>query len=107
MRNVSKTIILSFITILIFISQAFAENHSLPDFTKLVEDNSSSIVNISTVRKGAKKNNSDSAPQVPNDELNEFLKKFFGDRGFGSPDKNPPRNSQSMGSGFILSLIHI
>ena len=73
MRNLSKTIILSFVTFFIFFSQAFAENHSLPDFTKLVEDNSSSIVNISTVRKGAKKNNSDSAPQVPNDELNEFL----------------------------------
>ena len=55
MRNISKTIILSFVTIFIFFSQAFAENHSLPDFTKLVEDNSSSIVNISTVRKGAKK----------------------------------------------------
>ena len=103
MRNISKTIILSFITIFIFFSQAFAENYSLPDFTKLVEDNSSSIVNISTVRKGVKKNNTDSVPQLPNDELNEFLKKFFGDRGFGNPDKNPPRNSQSMGSGFIYS----
>ncbi len=38
-----------------------------------------------------------------NDELNDFLKKFFGDKGFENPERKKPRNSQSMGSGFIYS----
>ena len=56
-----------------------ANNSNLPDFTKLVEDNSASIVNISTVKKNDNKNKKNTAPNLPNDELNEFLKKFFGD----------------------------
>ncbi len=103
MKIIIKNLTLSLITALIFIFQTYASDYNLPDFTKLVEDNSSSIVNISTVRKSASKKNQGSAPQVPNDELNEFLKKFFGDKGFSNPDKRPPRRSQSMGSGFIYS----
>ena len=103
MKIIIKNITLSLITALIFIPQTLASDYNLPDFTKLVEDNSSSIVNISTVRKSATKKNQGSAPQAPNDELNEFLKKFFGDKGFNNPDKRPPRRSQSMGSGFIYS----
>ena len=79
-----------------------AADSNLPDFTKLVENNSASIVNISTVKK-SKSKSANPNPQMPNDELNEFLKKFFGDRGFENPEKNRPRRSQSMGSGFIYS----
>ena len=103
MKIIIKNITFSLFTAFIFIFQTYASDYNLPDFTKLVEDNSSSIVNISTVRKSANKKNQGSAPQAPNDELNEFLKKFFGDKGFNNPDKRPPRRSQSMGSGFIYS----
>ena len=40
---------------------------------------------------------------MPDDELNDFLKKFFGDRGLENPDKKSPRKAQSLGSGFIYS----
>jgi serine protease Do len=96
----------NFIQIVIFLTiltnSAFAENSGLPDFTKLVEDNNASIVNISTVRKSANKN-VNSHPKMPDDELNDFLKKFFGDRGLENPDKKSPRKAQSLGSGFIYS----
>ena len=60
----------------VLINSVMANSVELPDFTKLVEDNKASIVNISTVRK---KNNSNSVnPDIQNEELNDFLKKFFG-----------------------------
>tara|TARA_B110000014_G_C20119080_1_gene592171 strand:+ start:1791 stop:3161 length:1371 start_codon:yes stop_codon:yes gene_type:complete len=80
-----------------------ANNNGLPDFTKLVEDNNASIVNISTIRKSNGKGNGHQFPDMPNDELNEFLKKFFGDRGLENPEKRSPKNSHSLGSGFVYS----
>jgi len=85
----------------VLINSVMANSVELPDFTKLVEDNKASIVNISTVRK---KNNSNSVnPDIQNEELNDFLKKFFGDKGFEEPNKKKPKRSQSMGSGFVYS----
>ena len=85
----------------VLINSVLANSVELPDFTKLVEDNKASIVNISTVRK---KNNSNSVnPDIQNEELNDFLKKFFGDKGFEEPNKKKPKRSQSMGSGFVYS----
>lgn len=85
----------------VLINSVMANSVQLPDFTKLVEDNKASIVNISTVRK---KNNSNSVnPDIQNEELNDFLKKFFGDKGFEEPNKKKPKRSQSMGSGFVYS----
>ena len=70
----------------IYTNSVFADSSGLPDFTKLVEDNNASIVNISTVRKSNEKI-SNSQQQIPNEELNDFLKKFFGDKGFENPNK--------------------
>ena len=85
----------------VLINSVMANSVELPDFTKLVEDNKASIVNISTVRKT---NNSNSVnPDIQNEELNDFLKKFFGDKGFEEPNKKKPKRSQSMGSGFVYS----
>ncbi|MEL0102172.1 MAG: DegQ family serine endoprotease [Gammaproteobacteria bacterium] len=97
-----KKIIQVSILFIFTLNLSSANNSNLPDFTKLVDNNSASIVNISTVRKSQTKS-ANSNPQLPNDELNEFLKKFFGDKGFDDPDKRIPRKSQSMGSGFIYS----
>ena len=88
--------IIIFIFFLVAQNLAFSSNN-LPDFTKLVEENNASIVNISTTREGNLPKNH---PQLENDELNKFFERFFGDK-----LPNPPRqrNTQSLGSGFIYS----
>ena len=88
--------IIIFIFFLVAQNLAFSSNN-LPDFTKLVEENNASIVNISTTREG---NLSKNHPQLENDELNKFFEKFFGDK---LPNTPRQRNTQSLGSGFIYS----
>ena len=102
MKTLTKNIFQAVLFIFILSNEVFAENANLPDFTKLVEANKASIVNISTVRKNTK-SNQNTNPELRNDELNDFLKKFFGNKGFENPERKKPRNSQSMGSGFIYS----
>lgn len=85
-----------------FSSVSNADN-GLPDFTHLVENNSSAVVNISTtkqqsVRRGLPPNMN--IPDVPEDSpLGDFLKKFFGEQGPGEEYFN----SRSLGSGFVIS----
>ncbi|WP_372970947.1 DegQ family serine endoprotease [Marinobacter sp.] len=84
-----------------------ASARNLPDFTELVEDNSSAVVNISTTTEP--KSGGNRSQGLPFDErqleqLPEFFQDFF--RGpqspfGGSPGGSAPR--QSMGSGFIVS----
>ena len=102
MMNEIKNFIKIIVLFTIYTSSVFADSSGLPDFTKLVEDNNASIVNISTVRKSNEKT-SNSQQQIPNEELNDFLKKFFGDKGFENPNKKSPRKAQSLGSGFVYS----
>ncbi len=75
----------------------------LPDFRKLVKQNEPAVVNISTTEKIAKtpgRSRIPNAPDTPGDNpFNEFFKRFFNDR----PDLPRERQSQSLGSGFILS----
>ena len=70
-----------------------AEARELPDFTVLVEENSSSVVNISTVR-----NLEGREPR--GEELDDFFRRFF-----PPGTRRPPRNTRprSLGSGFIIS----
>ncbi len=102
MRNLIKNTFQAILIIFVFTGSTFSANSNLPDFTKLVENNKASIVNISTVKKN-KNVNKNPNPNVPNDELNDFLRKFFGDKGFDGPERKQPRQSQSVGSGFIYS----
>ena len=102
MRNLIKNTFQAILIIFVFTGSTFSVNSNLPDFTKLVENNKASIVNISTVKKN-KNVNKNPNPNVPNDELNDFLRKFFGDKGFDGPERKQPRQSQSVGSGFIYS----
>ncbi|MEC9190301.1 MAG: DegQ family serine endoprotease [Pseudomonadota bacterium] len=88
--------IIIFIFFLVAQNLAFPSNN-LPDFTKLVEENNASIVNISTTREGNLPKNH---PQLENDELNKFFERFFGDK---LPNAPRQRNTQSLGSGFIYS----
>ncbi|MDH3413865.1 MAG: DegQ family serine endoprotease [Gammaproteobacteria bacterium] len=76
----------------------------LPDFTELVEANSAAVVNISTSQK---RRQSAQRPQLPkgfeipdlpeDSPFNEFFRRFFGD---GEMEEF---NTQSLGSGFIIS----
>ena len=79
--------IIIFIFFLVAQNLAFSSNN-LPDFTKLVEENNASIVNISTTREGNLPKNH---PQLENDELNKFFERFFGDKLPNSPRQ---RNTQ-------------
>ena len=88
--------IIIFIFFLVAQNLSFSSNN-LPDFTKLVEENNASIVNISTSREGNLPKNH---PQLENDELNKFFERFFGDK---LPNAPRQRNTQSLGSGFIYS----
>lgn len=64
----------------------------LPDFTKLVQDNSKSVVNVSTVRQVERSNR-----QLRNFNFEDFFR--------GIPRRTPIPNVQprSLGSGFIIS----
>ncbi len=73
-------------------STTFAKN--LPDFTELVEKQGAAVVNISTTQKVA---SPQGLPNLPdNDPFNEFFRRF-------SPPNSQDRESQSLGSGFIIS----
>ena len=68
----------------------------LPDFTRLVEEQGPAVVNISTtqiLRRGA-------TPQTPGGDDEEMLE-FF--RRFIPRSPNIPRESRSLGSGFVIS----
>ncbi|MFC4240626.1 DegQ family serine endoprotease [Marinobacter oulmenensis] len=90
----------------VFWSQSLAARE-LPDFTELVEENSSAVVNISTTTEP--ESQSSSFHGLPFDErqleqLPPFLQEFF--RGPQSPFGGSPHSQQprrSMGSGFIVS----
>lgn len=85
----------------------------LPDFTQLVKDNASAVVNISTVqRKNRGSSSSRSDPRSNPRELEEFFRRFFppgsgqgpqgpgGQSPFGGEPNIPAR---SLGSGFVIS----
>jgi len=72
---------------------------SLPDFVDLVEQNSPTIVNISTTQK-IQSNSPWGNIEIPqNSPFNEFFKHFIGE---GAPTP-PPQDAKSLGSGFIIS----
>lgn len=75
---------------------------NLPDFTDLVADNGEAVVNISTRNKNEQTPASMLPPglEIPEGSgIDDFFKKFFD--GPGMPPS--PRESESLGSGFVLS----
>lgn len=72
---------------------------NLPDFTTLVEQRGSAVVNISSTQTVTPRNGRGAMPGMPDDDpLNEFFKRFM-------PPQQHPRHyqTQSLGSGFIIS----
>ena len=74
----------------------------LPDFTKLVEQNSAAVVNISTTQKMKNPHmmpHDFQMPDIPEDSpWGDLLRKFFGEQG----ERMEEFESQSLGSGFII-----
>ncbi|WP_404358045.1 DegQ family serine endoprotease [Methylotuvimicrobium sp. KM1] len=86
---------------LLFIQNAAAQ---LPDFTGMVQDNGKAVVNISTSQKAPENEVTGfpGEPQLPEGippELEELFKHFFQGPGGGMI----PRETNSLGSGFIIS----
>ena len=78
---------------------------SLPDFSKLAQENGPAVVNISTTQKKASRSNRLpprlEIPDIPEDSpLYDFFRHFFGD-GIEIPQDVEPL--ASLGSGFIIS----
>ncbi len=84
------------ITLVFFISQA-ASARELPDFTDLVEKQGSAVVNVSTTQTTRNTQPFQGLPNLPkNDPFFEFFNRF-------APQMPRERESQSLGSGFIIS----
>jgi serine protease Do len=83
---------------------AKANNYGLPDFSRLVEDTNSSVVNISTTKKVARQFNPEFRG-LPDDMLRHFfgLPQFRGEPRGQLPDTPREEESHSLGSGFIIS----
>ncbi|MDP1664923.1 MAG: DegQ family serine endoprotease [Methylobacter sp.] len=88
-----------------FLIVLFNQNVSaqLPDFTEMVKSNGVAVVNISTTQKAPPE--AENAPeelQLPEGmppEMEEFFKRFLNEQGGGYV----PRDTTSLGSGFIIS----
>jgi serine protease Do len=80
-----------------------SEPQTLPDFRKLVKQNQAAVVNISSTQAPGKQNPSrkPNLPELPGKEnpYSEFFRRFFQER----PELPGDRQSNSLGSGFIIS----
>ncbi|MCQ8105055.1 DegQ family serine endoprotease [Methylomonas sp. SURF-2] len=84
---------------LLLTSLAFAQ---LPDFTEMVKNNGDAVVNISTTQKAPDMQMDSDQQQIPQDippELEDFFRHFFQGPGRGYV----PKETNSLGSGFIIS----
>ena len=72
----------------------------LPDFTDLVEKNGPAVVNISTTQGGARNPLAQQMPNVPEDDpFFEFFRRFAPN----TPGQPREFQSQSLGSGFVIT----
>ncbi|MBD3609528.1 MAG: DegQ family serine endoprotease [Gammaproteobacteria bacterium] len=75
--------------------------HGLPEFTGMVEENRSSIVNISTIQKVSTESRLPPGFEMPEGSpWGELFKRFNGEEGESEPQQ---RDATSLGSGFVLS----
>ncbi|WKJ88664.1 DegQ family serine endoprotease [Methylomonas montana] len=91
-----------FYGVLIFLLAIDASYAQLPDFTEMVKTNGDAVVNISTTQKAPDIQAGADQQQMPPDmppEMEEFFRHFFQGPGRG----NTPRETNSLGSGFVIS----
>lgn len=92
---------------MVLLSQSLLAHAELPSFTKMVEDASPAVVNISTRQKVAQRAvNASTQPMIPGLEgLPPEFREFF-ERSVPQAPRGPDgrqREAQSLGSGFIIS----
>ncbi len=81
---------------------ASASAQSLPDFTGLVAEAAPAVVSVSAARTADAAYPRGGAPQLDDEDMPEFFRRFFGQPGMpGAPAQ--PRDSTSLGTGFIIS----
>ena len=107
MLRQSRQVIIGICLLLLWISPN-VQARSLPDFVELAKENSPSVVNISTKQRKTTSNrfrHNFRIPDVPEDSpLNEFFERFFGQDGGDGPGDAPREyDTQSLGSGFVIS----
>lgn len=89
-------------TLVLVLSLPLAAQAALPDFTEIVDQAKNSVVNIST-KTGARKSSSDENLRIPElpegSPFGELFEKFFKQDEF----EGRRRQTQSLGSGFIIS----
>jgi len=75
---------------------ALAQGRELPDFTRLVDQQGPSVVNISTTQ-SIRRSSLPQFPGIEDEEMLEFFRRFI--------PRSPgvPRESHSLGSGFVIS----
>lgn len=82
-----------------------AQARTLPDFTRLVEENSAAVVNISTTQKIQRSNRLPPGLRIPdlpeNSPFGDLFRHFFGEDGEGGVPEE--FDSKSLGSGFFIS----
>lgn len=103
-RKVNFTNLFAIWMLLIIASTQLHAKYNLPDFTKLVEENSGAVVNISTSKQKEVKRGLPPGmemPDIPEDSpFGDLLRRFFGEHGGNGEELF---NSRSLGSGFIIS----
>ncbi|HEY6821130.1 MAG TPA: Do family serine endopeptidase, partial [Burkholderiales bacterium] len=89
---------------------AAAQSQALPDFTRLVEEQGTAVVNISTTQ-AVRRNALPQVPGIEDEEIQEFFRRFIprqpgqgpGQPPSPGPGPGPRSESRSLGSGFIIS----
>jgi serine protease Do len=81
------------------ITLAAAQGRELPDFTRLVEEQGASVVNISTTQAPRRVAAPPQAPNLEDEEMLEFFRRFIPRQ----PGPGTRPESRSLGSGFIIS----
>ncbi len=77
---------------------AAAQGRELPDFTRLVEEQGTAVVNISTTQ-APRRANVPQPPNIEDEEMLEFFRRFIPRQ----PGPGARPESRSLGSGFIIS----
>jgi len=88
-----------FLIMFLAVNSGYAQ---LPDFTEMVKTNGDAVVNISTTQKASDPQAGADQQQMPQDmppEMEEFFRHFFQGPGRGYT----PRETNSLGSGFVIS----
>ncbi len=117
MKLVSTFLLAMSLTAMSLMPSARADNapaiaRQLPDFTQLIEQNGTAVVNISTSTKKTDKSAKDDSkgempklpPNIPDDTpFKDFFRHFFNEEGEEGNDYFEERPLTSLGSGFIIS----